>query len=299
MSGSIGPISSAVIVPEPSGQSPPRKRRQSSLSNASPKRPRLSHDGSTGPPSTLGALPQVDAATPEPATVPDDEKERDLTLERRKSSVQEERKRSRRLFGGILSALSQTAPSGQQKRRQEIEKRQAEKAKQQKVNDEDQRAERLARLKATRKAEQIKYNRESMRSRHSNILSRANFLSTRTEPKLYYKPWELLPEEEDRIKRQISEVEILIEREVEEFNTLYPYEPVKDALVPEEKQNNSSKETVGEPRTESPPNSNIQVDPTNPPTQTPQSNQPATGRHSLEEHNGEVVVEADEDTVIY
>lgn len=69
--------------------------------------------------------------------------------------------------------------------------------------------------------------------------------------------------------------------------------------MPEEKQNNSSKETVGEPRTESPPISNIQVDPTNPPTQAPQSNQPATGRHSLEEHNGEVVVEADEDTVIY
>ena len=94
--------------------------------------------------------------------MPDDKKERDLTSERRKSSVQEERKRSRRLFGGILSALSQTAPSGQQKRRQEIEKRQAEKAKQQKVDDEDQRAERLARLKATRKAEQIKYNRESV-----------------------------------------------------------------------------------------------------------------------------------------
>lgn len=94
--------------------------------------------------------------------MPDDEKERDLTSERRKSNVQEERKRSRRLFGGILSALSQTAPSGQQKRRQEIEKRQAEKAKQQKVDDEDQRAERLAKLKATRKAEQIKYNRESV-----------------------------------------------------------------------------------------------------------------------------------------
>ena len=91
-----------------------------------------------------------------------DDEARDLASERRKSSVQEERKRSRRLFGGILSALSQTAPTGQQKRRQEIEKRQAEKARQQKVDDEDQKAEKLARLKATRKAEQIKYNRESV-----------------------------------------------------------------------------------------------------------------------------------------
>jgi hypothetical protein len=59
--------------------------------------------------------------------------------------------------------LSQSAPSGQQKRRQEIEKRQAEKARQQKDDDELQRTERLTKLKATRKVEQIKYNREAVR----------------------------------------------------------------------------------------------------------------------------------------
>jgi hypothetical protein len=60
--------------------------------------------------------------------------------------------------------LNQTAPTGQQKRRQEIEKRQVEKAKQQKDDDEVHRAERLAKLKAARKLAQIKYDRESVSS---------------------------------------------------------------------------------------------------------------------------------------
>ena len=198
------------------------------------------------------------------------------------------------------------------------------------------RAERLEKLKATRKVEQIKYNRESVsipypnrvhcarshtecwqiRTRHSNMLARAHFLSTKTEPKLvrcyppicdifeadgfqYYKPWELVPEEESRIKGQISDVEFLIERELAEFDKLYPEEPNKEAPVPEEEINTSSKETVGEPRAESPPNPNTDIDPTNPPAQDPPSDQTAVRKHSLGEHNGEVVVEADEDTVIY
>lgn len=53
---------------------------------------------------------------------------------------------------------------------------------------------------------------------------------------------------------------------------------------------------MGEPRTESPSNSDPHGDTTNPPIQ---SDQMATEKHSLEENNGEVVVEADEDTVIY
>lgn len=155
-----------------------------------------------------------------------------------------------------------------------------------------------------------------MRIRHSNLLSRAHFLSTKTEPKLvcannpsnymlsadhlqYYKPWEPLPEEEIRIKRQISEIEALIKRELEEFNNSHPEESSKEAPIPEEKIDSSSKETVGEPHIEPPPISNADVDPPNPPTKPPQPDQSATGEHSLEEHNGEVVVEADEDTVIY
>ena len=82
----------------------------------------------------------------------------------RRSSVQEEKKRGQRLFGGLLSTLSQSTPTGQQKRRQDIEKRQAEKAKQQKLDDEVRKAEKLAKLKEIRLAEQINFDEESVSS---------------------------------------------------------------------------------------------------------------------------------------
>jgi hypothetical protein len=56
--------------------------------------------------------------------------------------------------------------------------------------------------------------------------------------------------------------------------------------------NDTSTETVGEPEAESP---SALVDTTNLPAQE----KATVERESLEEHNGEVVVEAEEDTVIY
>jgi len=64
--------------------------------------------------------------------------------------------------------------------------------------------------------------------------------------------------------------------------------------------NSTSKETVGEPRFESPSISNAHVDTTNNiSAQATQSELAISEEPSLEEHNGEVVVEAEEDTVIY
>jgi hypothetical protein len=156
---SFRPIASAVILPDPEpSKSPPSKRRQSSPSDSTSKRPRLSHDGSIGSPTTLRDSPQpIDPSRDAPP-----ETKRDLISERRKSSVQEERKRGQRLFGGLLSTLSQTTPNGQQKRRLEIEKRQQEKAKQQKAEDEIRRKEQRAKLDVIRKAEQVKFNEESV-----------------------------------------------------------------------------------------------------------------------------------------
>ena len=77
-------------------------------------------------------------------------------------AVQEEKKRGRRLFGGLLNTLSQTTPTGQQKRRQDIEKRQAEKAKQQKIDADIRKAERLEKLKVVRVEEQIKFDEKSV-----------------------------------------------------------------------------------------------------------------------------------------
>jgi hypothetical protein len=91
-----------------------------------------------------------------------EKKPKDNTQDRRKSSVQEEKKRGQRLFGGLLSTLSQSTPNGQQKRRLEIEKRQAERAKQQKLDDETRKAEKLAKLNEIRKTEQIKFDEESV-----------------------------------------------------------------------------------------------------------------------------------------
>lgn len=298
MAEATGPISSAVIFPEPEiPHSPRTKRRQSSGSETAAKRPRLSEDGSAQSPSTLRASPQAtDSIKREPSVkVEPDEIPTQPNQDRRKSSVQEEKKRGQRLFGGLLSTLSQSTPNGQQKRRLEIEKRQADRAKQQKLDDEARKAEKIAKLKEIRKAEQIKFDEQSMRIRHSNMLAMANFLCTKSQPKIYYKPWEILPSEADRIKEQIAEAEAFIEREVTEFEKRYP----KIDAISERENTNTSKETVGEPQAEPTSVSNVSIDTTNPPVQEPRSERVTTERTTPEENNGEVVVEAEEDTVIY
>lgn len=72
----------------------------------------------------------------------------------------EEKKRGKRLFGGLLSTLSQTTTNSQQKRRQEIEKRQQEKAAKQKTEDDLRRNERLAKLDRIRKIEQVSFDEQ-------------------------------------------------------------------------------------------------------------------------------------------
>jgi hypothetical protein len=151
-----------VIIPEePELSEPtsprPSKRRQSLPSDSSSKRARLSTDSRSKSPSTVRASPQ---ASPPPA--PQNQPTQDNSNELRKSVIQEERKRGRRLFGGLLGTLSQTAPNNQLKRRQEIEKRQVERVKAQKAEDDTRRAERLQKLKEVRRNEQVKFDRESV-----------------------------------------------------------------------------------------------------------------------------------------
>jgi len=146
-----------VIIPEePELSEPtsprPSKRRQSLPSDSSSKRARLSTDSRSKSPSTVRASPQ---ASPPPA--PQNQPTQDNSNELRKSVIQEERKRGRR-----LGTLSQTAPNNQLKRRQEIEKRQVERVKAQKAEDDTRRAERLQKLKEVRRNEQVKFDRESV-----------------------------------------------------------------------------------------------------------------------------------------
>jgi hypothetical protein len=165
-----------------------------------------------------------------------------------------------------------------------------------------------------------------MRVRHANMKAHSKFLSTKTEPKLvsvldlslvlrwltimqYYKPWELQPEEDEQIQRQIEEVEDQIDREVEEFDR-------KKAAF--EADNNDSppgngiqRESVGSASREASskpiPLNQVQSD-TNPTPAPDESLSNIITEHNsiltkddaiLDENHGETVLEAEEDTVIY
>jgi hypothetical protein len=56
-----------------------------------------------------------------------------------------------------------------------------------------------------------------MDTRHANLLATAHFLKTKTEPVLFYKPWQLRSEDEAIIRDQIREAEATIAREIEEY----------------------------------------------------------------------------------
>ncbi|KUJ19276.1 uncharacterized protein LY89DRAFT_683182 [Mollisia scopiformis] len=292
MADGDGPIASAVIIPDLGAESQPPappKRRQSSTSESISKRPRLSFDANVESPTNLHQSPE-----PTDPSRRASESVQEPINERRKSSVQEEKKRGQRLFGGLLSTLSQSTPNGQHKRRLEIEKRQQERAKQQKAEDDVRRAEKLAKLKAIRKVEQVKFDEETMRIRHTNMLAMAQYLYTKAEPRLYYIPWKMRPVDEERIKTQVAGTQALIEREVSEFQARLSNEKVRGKTEAGET-NGVSKETVGELATESPSVPTISHNDTT----NAQPEQVKTEKNALEEHNGEVVVENEEDTVIY
>jgi hypothetical protein len=115
----------------------------------------------------------------------------------------------------------------------------------------------------------------------------------------------LLPGDAERIKEQIADTEALIEREIQEFNERHKTELQLEERPREEEGKDSAGETEGEHHAESSPVPPVaESDSTNPlpPVQAPAPEsgqvQVLTERDPLEE-NGEVVVEGDEDTVIY
>jgi len=131
----------------------------------------------------------------------------------------EEKKRGQRLFGGLVSTLSRTTTGTQQQRRLEVERRQQEKAQQRRAEDEKRRAEKLEHLKRIREIEQVKLDERAMKTRHSTMLEKARSLRTRSEPGLYYLPWELTKEQEDIISDQIHVAEETVDRERRDFKT--------------------------------------------------------------------------------
>ncbi|KAF2015441.1 hypothetical protein BU24DRAFT_421743 [Aaosphaeria arxii CBS 175.79] len=199
-------IASAVVLPEPESESPPppaspsgtHKRRQSSISEQDPKRQRLN---------SIDQPPHADrrdSITTKPSNAP--------------PTGRRERGRERRLFGAALGALSHNTGSAVQKRRSEIEKRQKAQREIDEQENDLKRQERLKFIRVQRQKEQATFEKESTRLRHENLRHTARFLRTETEPHLYYKPWETTPEEDQRIEQQIAEAEQLIRREQGELN---------------------------------------------------------------------------------
>ncbi|KXH55846.1 hypothetical protein CNYM01_09561 [Colletotrichum nymphaeae SA-01] len=171
---------------------------------------------------------------------PRDEDSRASTARRAPLSRDEEKKRGKRLFGGLLSTLSQTNSSSQHKKRREIEQRQQEKAQKQRAEDEKRRTEKLARITEARWKEQILFDEKvvracpsppldglvqvltsfslpQMKGRHANMLAKAQSLRTKAGPPIYYRPWKLTKEQEDEIDDQVQDAKNTIARELEAF----------------------------------------------------------------------------------
>ncbi|KAI0127454.1 putative nuclear protein SDK3 [Xylariales sp. AK1849] len=278
---------------------------QDASGSRSPKRSRRSEDGDRN----------GSARSPRPAKSPI-AAPKESSADRRQDASQEERKRGKRLFGGLLSTLSQTTGSSQQKKRQEIERRQQAKASQQRAEVDKHREAKLAELSAVRKVGQVGWEEQVMQTQHSSLLASARFLQTRTEPKIFYLPWEPTEDQEDLIKDQIRDAEDLIEREVREFkqnkgqrlkalgiSTKATPEPESE-LAPAPTAQAPDVEHAAEPAVQTVGKVDTEPLPDDPPnTETTNRISPAqtnkVGHDKESDETGDVMVEGDEDTVIY
>jgi hypothetical protein len=145
-----------------------------------------------------------------------------------------------------------------------------------------------------------------MKTRHDNMLACAQFLRTNAEPKLFYKPYELTADDEDEIGRQVKQVESETAYDLEDFDSRRKL-GLEELGRLEKEEEESSKPVGTEPAVKSEElhspndtanvatttNVNVQVDEKT--VVTPEGPRDDI----MDEHQGETVVEADEDTVIY
>ncbi|KAI1769253.1 hypothetical protein GGR53DRAFT_475079 [Hypoxylon sp. FL1150] len=249
-------------------------------SSQSPKRARLDDDAKRGK-STAAASP----TSKEP------------NRDRRANAIQEEKRRGKRLFGGLLSTLSQTTSSSQQKRRQEIERRQQAKVHQQRAEEDKHREKKLEKLKAIRQAEQLRFDEQVMKAKHSNMLATARFLKTKSDPEIFYLPWDPTVEQEQIIKDQIREAEDIIDKDLHDFKR-YKEQRMKTLGIANEPQTPEPKDTVGSKPDAEPVTDLPQPDPTNHYHSPPHT----TGKAGYEKEPDkadDVMIEEVEDTVIY
>ncbi|KAF5615547.1 peroxin 26 [Fusarium sp. NRRL 52700] len=212
-----------------------------------------------------------------------------IDVDRRKNATQEEKRRGKRLFGGLLSTLSQTSGSVQQKRRLEIERRQQDRLQKQNIEEDRLREEKRLRLTEIRRGEQLTFDEEVMHNKHTKMLAMASYLRTKSRPHIYYLPWKLTAEQEDTIDDQIRQTKATIEREVESLNARKGLQakggrqPLETPAASREDLDHDSKDTDGPEKSPHGQEKPIQT-----------SNH---GHHHDE--SADVLEEADEDMVIY
>ncbi|KAF2001614.1 hypothetical protein P154DRAFT_574962 [Amniculicola lignicola CBS 123094] len=272
-----GPIASAVMLPEPQeAETPPPavspvagvKRRQSSVSEQDEKRPRMN---------SIDSEPTRQAvAAANPRAVPRPRKEQG---------------RERRLFGSAFSALSRNPDPAGQARRAEIEKKQ--RARQQIGNEEDAQAKqrRVAARKAQRQREQQRFEQQSMRLRHQRSHHLAQFLQTKTEPRLYFKPNKLTTDEEAVIKAQLFEANEAISKELEVAESGNKGDRERERHV---SRNEEAEHDASAPRSPGEPGRDSHADAPQPPTANGGTDHIAATRHPEVEgdHAGVLDVEA-------
>ncbi|KAF4976202.1 hypothetical protein FZEAL_7094 [Fusarium zealandicum] len=192
--------------------------------------------------------------------------------DRRKLATHEEKKRGKRLFGGLLNTLSQTTGSTQQKRRLEIERRQQERLQKQTAEDDRAREEKRARLTDSRMGEQLVF-----------------------QEKVYYLPWKLTEEQENELDDQLRHAKATIERESEAFKAKKERHSrdagrnrrstsPEDALAP------AREASVDKPRS---------INGSEHATRAPEREHHHLHHHHHHDESADVLEEAEEDMVIY
>lgn len=159
-------LASAVVLPEitnspDENDRPTLKRKQSPTPEQDPKRPRLSVDRESREPreaTDANGDVQPAPAAPTESGSPTDAGHNEP---HRKSTRDEEKKRSRRLFGGLLGTLSQNSTTTAQRKRTEIEQKQQAKLRAQEEEHEEDRKKRMEELAAQRKVAQKRWDDES------------------------------------------------------------------------------------------------------------------------------------------
>ncbi|KAI1116110.1 pinin/SDK/memA/ protein conserved region-domain-containing protein [Nemania sp. NC0429] len=218
--------------------------------------------------------------------------------DRRELARQEEKKRGRRLLGGLMNTLSQASAGSQHRKRQDIERRQQAKSTQQRAEEDRLRMQRLSKLEAVRRVEQIKFDEQVMKTRHTDLLAKARYLQTRANPKIFYLPYELTRVQENTIQDQIHQAEKTTEKEVSEFRERRE-ERLQDLGIAVKPSIPNKDETVGKLHDEPPTADNPQPESTNRPASSATNKVGPEKPEKESDKADDVMIEEDEDTVIY